>query len=127
MGIVVNFLIFYIQLKNGISNCFICFLREAAVYQTIRRHTSENNLNITFPLFECIGSKHLIKKQLTFVKTDVRQSNTWQNSIDNVRRHYATSRKVAGSRPDEVINFFPIYLILPAALGPGVHSASNRN
>jgi hypothetical protein len=23
--------------------------------------------------------------------------------------------------------FFPIYLILPAALGPEVHSASNRN
>jgi hypothetical protein len=30
-----------------------------------------------------------------------------------------------GSRPDEVN--FSIYLILPAALGPGVHSASNRN
>jgi hypothetical protein len=27
---------------------------------------------------------------------------------------------------DEV-NFFSIYLILPAALGPGVHSASNSN
>jgi hypothetical protein len=31
--------------------------------------------------------------------------------------------KVAGSRPDEVIDFFSIYLILPAALGPGVYSA----
>jgi hypothetical protein len=40
-------------------------------------------------------------------------------------RHYATSRKVASSRPDEV-NFY-IYLILPAALGPGVYSPSNRN
>jgi hypothetical protein len=30
-------------------------------------------------------------------------------------RHYATSRKVAGSRPDEV-DFFLIYLILPAAV-----------
>jgi hypothetical protein len=39
-------------------------------------------------------------------------------------RHYATSLKVAGSRPDEVNAFFSI---LPAALGPGVHSASNRN
>jgi hypothetical protein len=37
----------------------------------------------------------------------------------------ATNRKVAGSIPDEVI--FLIYLILPAALGPGVYSASNRN
>jgi hypothetical protein len=33
----------------------------------------------------------------------------------------------AGSRPDEVNAFFSIYLILPAALGPGVHSAYNRN
>jgi hypothetical protein len=31
------------------------------------------------------------------------------------------------SRPDEVIQFFSIYLILPAALGRGVYSASNRN
>jgi hypothetical protein len=38
---------------------------------------------------------------------------------------YATSRKDAGSRPDEVN--FSIYLILPVALGPGVYSASNRN
>jgi hypothetical protein len=30
-----------------------------------------------------------------------------------------------GSTPDEVK--FYIYLILPAALGPGVYSASNRN
>jgi hypothetical protein len=41
-------------------------------------------------------------------------------------RRYATTRKVAGSRPDEVI-FFSVYLILPATLGPGVYSASNRN
>jgi hypothetical protein len=39
----------------------------------------------------------------------------------------ATSREVVGSRPDYVIEFVSIYLILPAALGPGVHSASNRN
>jgi hypothetical protein len=43
-------------------------------------------------------------------------------------RHYATGRKVTGSRPDEVNNFFfSIYLILPAALGPGIYSASDRN
>jgi hypothetical protein len=40
-------------------------------------------------------------------------------------RHYATKRKVAGSVPDEVI--FSVYLFLPAALGLGVYSASNRN
>jgi hypothetical protein len=42
-------------------------------------------------------------------------------------RHSATTRKVAGSRPDEVKEFFSIYLILPAALGPEVYSTSNRN
>jgi hypothetical protein len=31
---------------------------------------------------------------------------------------YATSRKVAGSSPDEVIGFFSIDLIIPAALWP---------
>jgi hypothetical protein len=37
------------------------------------------------------------------------------------------SRKVAGSKPDEVDAFFSIYLILLAALGPGVYSASDIN
>jgi hypothetical protein len=32
-----------------------------------------------------------------------------------------------GWTPDEVHELFSIYLILPAALGPVVHSASNRN
>jgi hypothetical protein len=42
-------------------------------------------------------------------------------------RHYATSWKVKGLRPNEVFKFFSIYLILPAAEGPGVYSASDRN
>jgi hypothetical protein len=42
-----------------------------------------------------------------------------------VVRNYASNRKVSGSIPDEVI--FSIYLILSAALGPGVYSAYNRN
>jgi hypothetical protein len=42
-------------------------------------------------------------------------------------RHYATNRKVAGSSPDEVIELFSIYLMLPAANDPGIDSASNRN
>jgi hypothetical protein len=42
-------------------------------------------------------------------------------------RQYATSPQVAASRPDEVKEFFSMYLILPAVLGSGVHSASNRN
>jgi hypothetical protein len=40
-------------------------------------------------------------------------------------RHYATSRKVAGSKPDEAISY--IYLILLAAQGFGVYSDYNRN
>jgi hypothetical protein len=32
-----------------------------------------------------------------------------------------------GSSLDEVLYFFPVFLILPAAIGPGVYSASNRN
>jgi hypothetical protein len=43
-------------------------------------------------------------------------------------RHYTTSRKIAGSITDEAIDFLlPIYLILPAVLGPGISSVSNRN
>jgi hypothetical protein len=42
-------------------------------------------------------------------------------------RHYATSRKVAGSRSDDVNEFFLIYLILPTALDPGVYWTSIRN
>jgi hypothetical protein len=38
-------------------------------------------------------------------------------------RHYATSRKVAGSIAEEVIEFLPFTY----ALGPGIHSASNIN
>jgi hypothetical protein len=44
-----------------------------------------------------------------------------------VLRHYATSWKIASSRADEVKEIFSIYLILPAALVPGVFSAFNRN
>jgi hypothetical protein len=45
-----------------------------------------------------------------------------------VVKSYAASRKVEGSRPDEVNNFFlSIYLILPTTLGLEVHSVSNRN
>jgi hypothetical protein len=42
-------------------------------------------------------------------------------------RHYATSRNVAGASSDEENDFFSIYLMLPATLGPGVYSASKIN
>jgi hypothetical protein len=55
----------------------------------------------------------------------------WKNSVLIIilqlwLRHYAASQNIVDLRPDEV-NFSSIYLILPAVLGPGVHSASNRN
>jgi hypothetical protein len=49
----------------------------------------------------------------------------WGPTVSYWLRHISASWKVAGSRPDEVN--FSIYLILSAALAPGVHSASNRN
>jgi hypothetical protein len=48
-------------------------------------------------------------------------------SLGSWLRHYATSRKVAGSNPDEVIEFF-FNLPNPSnSTGPGVDSASTRN
>jgi hypothetical protein len=41
--------------------------------------------------------------------------------------HYATSRKAVDSRPEDVNEIFFNFLILPAALLPGVYSVSNRN
>jgi hypothetical protein len=38
-----------------------------------------------------------------------------------------TGRKVAFSSPNDVTEFFAIYLILPAVQGPGIYSASSRN
>jgi hypothetical protein len=55
-----------------------------------------------------------------------KNSNEMGHAVAYWLRHYATNRKVAGSIPDKVISF-KIYLILPAALGPGDYSASNRN
>jgi hypothetical protein len=43
---------------------------------------------------------------------------TVTDSTNAPRSVYATSRKVGGSSPDEVVGFFSINLILPAALWP---------
>jgi hypothetical protein len=42
-------------------------------------------------------------------------------------RPKVSRHSVAGSRPDEMQDFFPIYIIVPAALGSGLNSASNRD
>jgi hypothetical protein len=40
---------------------------------------------------------------------------------------YAVSWKFVGSRSDETTELLSVCLILPAALGPRIYSASNRN
>jgi hypothetical protein len=67
----------------------------------------------------------LIKKSLMIVCSICTLHLLSSSCSLNKLRHYATNRKVAGSIPDEVK--FYVYLILPAALGPGVYSASNIN
>jgi hypothetical protein len=46
-----------------------------------------------------------------YLYTEIVWGTQWRSWL----RHYATSRKVAGSSPDDV-DFFSIYLILPDAL-----------
>jgi hypothetical protein len=66
---------------------------------------------------QCDTIINIFSKYTNFIKGYV---------VANWLRHYATSRKVAGSRPDEVNDFF-IWPILPTALGPEAHSVTNRN
>jgi hypothetical protein len=51
----------------------------------------------------------------------------WRHVVVYWLRHCDTNWKVVGSRPDELNEFFSICLILPAAIVPGVYSASNKN
>jgi hypothetical protein len=45
----------------------------------------------------------------------------------NIHKHYATNRKVVGSRSEEMNNLFLIYQNIPTAPGAGVYSACNKN
>jgi hypothetical protein len=55
--------------------------------------------------------------------------HVWSAAVSLFLDHVMLSirRKVAGSRPDEVIEFFSIYQVLLATLGPEVYLTSNRN
>jgi hypothetical protein len=80
-------------------------------------------------------------KQYAVRETDIRQGDSTRlnNAFEDIPcynlsmrcrwlRHCATGQNVVGLSPDEVNEFFfPICLILPAALGPGIYSASNGN
>jgi hypothetical protein len=57
---------------------------------------------------------------------DVLREHELCGLLSKIKR-YATSRMVADSRPDAVNEIFSIYLILAAALCPGVYSIPNRN
>jgi hypothetical protein len=72
---------------------------------------------------------------LTVCKNVATDFYTWKRTLTKLKRvqevvyclrDYTIGRKVAGWRPYKV-NLFFIYLILTAALGPGVYSVSNRN
>jgi hypothetical protein len=67
----------------------------------------------------------------SYTRLSARGSFNWllllSSAIYAHQEHYATGRKVAGSRPDEIFPFISIYLILPPAIGTGVPSTPNRN
>jgi hypothetical protein len=94
--------------------------------------TPGSSLQSTVPPCHCYSSFFVLSYQLNYpVSTQPLYvlsllSLSW-HEVAQWLRHYATSLKFAGPRPEEVNVFFSIYLILPAALGPGVYSASNRN
>jgi hypothetical protein len=84
---------------------------------------SNKDLVKVHPAFQ---TRFLQNKHKYFNGTAVSKGKWQQNWL----RHYATCWKVAGLRPDgggggeRIVS---IYLNLPAALGPGVYSTSNRN
>jgi hypothetical protein len=84
-------------------------------------------LDITVPelyIMKVLGSEHFEQKDVVF--WSVMSCGCSKKNRHFGGRRYVTNQKVAGSRPDEVNDFYH-YLILPVALGPGVYSASNRN
>jgi hypothetical protein len=80
-----------------------------------------------YKLFDSLPCLSFISLTNIDFNTSIYSANKHFYAVVQWLRHYATGLKVAGSRPDNVNTFFSIYLILPAALGPGVYSASNRN
>jgi hypothetical protein len=67
-------------------------------------------------MFSSIWRMQEIVKYLT--EQDIFWIRVIYTGYSNLYIHYATSRKVVGSSPDEM-DIFSIYLSLPAALWPG--------
>jgi hypothetical protein len=66
------------------------------------------------------------KDQLVHSENDVRSAEP-REIIGLLWESYATSRRVAGSIPDDVIGLFQLTYSFQLHYGPGVESASNRN
>jgi hypothetical protein len=69
---------------------------------------------------DCTSSVHLERRPLSLTSVSAKMKSS-RSSGEGI------CYKVAGSRPHEVNEFFSIHQIFQAALGSGVHSASNRN
>jgi hypothetical protein len=54
-------------------------------------------------------------------------TSNWGTRWRSWLRHYTTSRKVAGSIPDDIIGIFLLTLSFRQHYGPGVNSAFNKN
>ena len=70
--------------------------------------------------FKCWNTLHL---RIVLIKWWF--NDTWMHL--SIGRHCATSRKVAGSIPDDVIGIFYWHKPSGRTVGPGVDTASNRN
>jgi hypothetical protein len=58
-----------------------------------------------------------IKTAILCLVCNFQEGTRWNRWL----RRYATSQKAADSSPDDFIEFVSIYVILPAALDPGVY------
>jgi hypothetical protein len=100
----------WIKTEAFLQKCIIC----VSVKLSSNIHASYNKVD-SWASFRIIPS-------LTLSLSNCGCFYLWFKAGEGTRqrsslRHYATSRKVAGSSPDEV-DFFSIYLILQAALWP---------
>jgi hypothetical protein len=74
--------------------------------------TISNQISTFHTISHCVRVRACVLVRVTHV--DI----VFPSKPSSYKRHYATSRKVASSIPDEVIGFFSLYLNLAAALLP---------
>jgi hypothetical protein len=95
---------------------------------TCNRQISQRNFDLHFiylsASFFVTSFSHFCTVLHVFCRAD---DYTAMNCASQISNYYAANWKVAGSRRERNNWVFPSCLILSAALGPGVYSASNRN